>query len=211
MAASVVGTATGLYIVVNQDLSHDAAHGDHHDDHHAQKHEPEAKEASAEEASAEDAGDNQEEENKDNSDDGPKHVAEDGTEDNSSKDVTHSESREKKAEGKKAEKKDRGEVDTGDEKDASPDKSDKVSVLIRTRTLNADYRQANPRKQAKSSNETSGKQEGISNDDTHHTSQISKQEEKSKKGEGVAESAKLKGTVSTDRPGVSTSLPIHIV
>jgi len=47
----------------------------------------------------------------------------------------------------------------------------------------------------------SGKQEGLSNADTHHTSQISKQPEKSKKGEGVAESAKLKGTVSTNRPG----------
>lgn len=46
----------------------------------------------------------------------------------------------------------------------------------------------------------SGKQQGMSNDETHHTSQISKQDEKSKKGEGVAETAKLKGTVSTDRP-----------
>lgn len=53
----------------------------------------------------------------------------------------------------------------------------------------------------KSFNETSGKQQGISNDETHHTSQISKHPEKSKKGEGVAETAKLKGTVSTDRPG----------
>lgn len=46
----------------------------------------------------------------------------------------------------------------------------------------------------------SGKQRGISNDNTEHTSQISKQPEKSKKGEGVAETAKLQGTVSTDRP-----------
>jgi hypothetical protein len=51
------------------------------------------------------------------------------------------------------------------------------------------------------SNETSGKQEGLSNSDTHHSSQISKQDGKSKKGEGVAETAKLKGTVSTERPG----------
>jgi hypothetical protein len=47
----------------------------------------------------------------------------------------------------------------------------------------------------------SGKQEGLSNSDTHHSSEISKQDQKSKKGEGVAETAKLKGTVSTDRPG----------
>jgi len=48
----------------------------------------------------------------------------------------------------------------------------------------------------------SGKQKGISNDDTHHSSQIANDPEKSKKGEGVAETAKLQGTVSTERPGV---------
>jgi hypothetical protein len=61
--------------------------------------------------------------------------------------------------------------------------------------------QPHPRKEAKSFNETSGKQQGLSNDDTHHTYDISHNPEKSKKGEGVAETAKLKGTVSTDRPG----------
>jgi hypothetical protein len=61
--------------------------------------------------------------------------------------------------------------------------------------------QPSPRKEPKSFNEMSGKQQGMSNDETHHSSQISKQPEKSKKGEGVAETAKLKGTVSTDRPG----------
>lgn len=61
--------------------------------------------------------------------------------------------------------------------------------------------QPSPRKEPKSFNEMSGKQQGMSNDETHHTSQISEHDEKSKKGEGVAETAKLKGTVSTDRPG----------
>ena len=41
----------------------------------------------------------------------------------------------------------------------------------------------------------------MSNDNTEHTSHISEHPEKSKKGEGVAETAKLQGTVSTDRPG----------
>lgn len=50
----------------------------------------------------------------------------------------------------------------------------------------------------------SGKQEGMSNDDTKHSSAIHEHPEKSKKGEGVAESAKLKGTVSTDRPGAES-------
>jgi hypothetical protein len=47
----------------------------------------------------------------------------------------------------------------------------------------------------------SGKQEGLSNADTHHSTNISSDPTKSKKGEGVAETAKLKGTVSVNRPG----------
>ena len=77
--------------------------------------------------------------------------------------------------------------ENSEEKDKqSPDESDKPD----------------PRKEeTKSANEMSGKQKGLSNDNTEHTSQISKHPEKSKKGEGVAETAKLQGTVSTDRPG----------
>ncbi|KAF2196725.1 hypothetical protein GQ43DRAFT_444860 [Delitschia confertaspora ATCC 74209] len=56
------------------------------------------------------------------------------------------------------------------------------------------------RKEPKSQNEISGKQEGLDNDDTKHTANIENDPEKSKKGEGVAESAKLKGTVAADRP-----------
>lgn len=52
----------------------------------------------------------------------------------------------------------------------------------------------------------SGKQQGLDNDDYRHTHPPENEDEKSKKGEGVAESAKLKGTVSTDRPPVSTCL-----
>ncbi|ENI05795.1 hypothetical protein COCC4DRAFT_136577 [Bipolaris maydis ATCC 48331] len=63
------------------------------------------------------------------------------------------------------------------------------------------YDKPDPRGKPTSINHMSGKQEGLSNADTHHTSQVSHQPEKSKKGEGVAETAKLKGTVSTDRPG----------
>lgn len=69
------------------------------------------------------------------------------------------------------------------------------------RTIHTNSFQADPRGKPKSTNETSGKQEGLSNADTHHSSEISKQDDKSKKGEGVADTAKLKGTVSVDRPG----------
>jgi hypothetical protein len=46
----------------------------------------------------------------------------------------------------------------------------------------------------------SGKQEGLSNTDTRHSTDISENSEKSKKGEGTAETAKLKGTVDPTRP-----------
>jgi hypothetical protein len=49
----------------------------------------------------------------------------------------------------------------------------------------------------------SGKQAGLSNDDTHHTYKHGEDPNKSKKGEGVVDTAKLKGTVSVDRPAVS--------
>ena len=49
----------------------------------------------------------------------------------------------------------------------------------------------------------SSKQEGISNADTGRSELGKKLLEVSKKGEGAPESAKHKGTVSTDRPQVS--------
>lgn len=41
----------------------------------------------------------------------------------------------------------------------------------------------------------------MSNADTKHSTDVAHDDKKSSKGEGVAETAKLKGTVSTDRPG----------
>jgi hypothetical protein len=64
----------------------------------------------------------------------------------------------------------------------------------------ANRRQAAPQKDAKSQNEMSGKQQGMSNDDTGHSTPVADNPNKSSKGEGVAETAKLKGTVDTQRP-----------
>ncbi|KAF2627363.1 hypothetical protein BU25DRAFT_421794 [Macroventuria anomochaeta] len=181
MAAAVASTVGGLYIILNQDLSHGG-----HDDH-AEKHEEAEEEAPKDESTDQTNVEAPKEEKSDaNAKDSSKDESEktDGQEEGK-----HSESREKAAEGKKAEHKEAkaqaSQEKQDDEAVASPDKSDKPD----------------PRKEPKSFNETSGKQQGMSNDDTHHTSQISKHPEKSKKGEGVAETAKLKGTVSTDRPG----------
>lgn len=54
------------------------------------------------------------------------------------------------------------------------------------------------------------KEEGISNTDTAHSSDISQDPGKSKKGEGTAETAKIKGTVKPDRPTVSPLLPSSV-
>jgi len=48
----------------------------------------------------------------------------------------------------------------------------------------------------------SNKQRGISNTDTRHSTDLSKNPEKSQKGEGTVETAKIKGTVDPSRPQV---------
>lgn len=50
--------------------------------------------------------------------------------------------------------------------------------------------------------EISSKQFGLSTTATKHSTQIDEDPEKSKKGEGVPETAKAQGTVSTNRPQV---------
>ncbi|KAL6706117.1 hypothetical protein ACN47E_006033 [Coniothyrium glycines] len=60
--------------------------------------------------------------------------------------------------------------------------------------------QPDPNGKPKSFNEMSGKQEHWSNSDIGHSLPLDHQTHLSKKGEGVVDSAKLKGTVSTDRP-----------
>lgn len=48
----------------------------------------------------------------------------------------------------------------------------------------------------------SGKQEGLSNTDTKHSYDLDKDSERSKKGEGQAETSKVKGTVDPKRSQV---------
>ena len=48
----------------------------------------------------------------------------------------------------------------------------------------------------------SGKQEGLSNTDTKHSTKLEEDPDKSKKGEGTPETAKSKGTVDPNRPQV---------
>ena len=166
-------------MVVNQDTG--GHHEEHHDEHHEEAHEKheeepkeEAKEQQPEKKAEEKTEDTPEEKPKDTSD---------------------------KADEKKDEKEEPKE-EKKEEETSSPEKTDEVSIHPRPTLALLIPSQPTPRKEAKSQNETSGKQEGVSNTDTKHSTQIDDKEDKSKKGEGVAETAKLKGTVSSDRPQV---------
>ncbi|EAT82608.1 hypothetical protein HBH56_112300 [Parastagonospora nodorum] len=186
MVAAAAGTATGLYLVFTQDLGHGSGHDE---DHHAEAHETHGKNEGQdgdEESGKEESSD----EGEDKSQGGPKDEAKSKTKNPppEERNTEQPEDPSKPGSGKPDKKKSddsSGDAPKNDEDSPSPDKHDK----------------ADPRGKPKSTNHTSGKQEGLSNSDTHHSSQISKQDDKSKKGEGVAETAKLKGTVSTNRPG----------
>ncbi|OAL05498.1 hypothetical protein IQ06DRAFT_239627 [Phaeosphaeriaceae sp. SRC1lsM3a] len=184
MAAGVAGTVGGLYFVLTQDLGHGPGHDE---DHHAEAHETHGKNEGQDDSGDDDSQDD----GKDKSQGGPKDETKSKTKNAPAEErnTEQPENPEKPGSGKPDKKKSddaSGDAPKNDESgEASPDKSDKPD----------------PRGKPKSSNETSGKQEGLSNADTHHSSEISKQDDKSKKGEGVAETAKLKGTVSTERPG----------
>ncbi|KAF2646304.1 hypothetical protein P280DRAFT_486002 [Massarina eburnea CBS 473.64] len=124
-----------------------------------------------------------EESQEESKEDQPEEKAEDKSEDKPEKKSDEkAENKPEKSDDKSEEKKDK--KDESKDNESSPDDSDKPT----------------PRKDSKSQNETSGKQEGLSNTDTKHSTQIDQDDQKSKKGEGSAETAKLKGTVSTDRP-----------
>jgi len=182
MAAGIAGTVGGLYFVVTQDFGHGPGHDE---DHHAETHETHgANEGQGDDDTFQD----------ENNTSGDKHKSQGGpaddTKNKSKKNAGEGDDNNEvggsaKPTGKKSDDASRDAPKDNETGEASPDKSDKP----------------NPRGQPKSSNETSGKQEGLSNADTHHSTAVSKDETKSKKGEGVAETAKLKGTVSTDRPG----------
>ncbi|KAF1847039.1 uncharacterized protein K460DRAFT_352227 [Cucurbitaria berberidis CBS 394.84] len=171
-AGAAAGTAVGLYLVITQDFGH----GESHDDHHAKEHDEE--EAPAEDSNEEEPKEESKDEAKTESKDEKKDEPKDNKKDESKDEKKSQPKKDDGKEGKAAEQK------KDESKAASPDKSDKPD----------------PTKESKSQNEMSGKQEGLSNADTHHSTDVSNQDDKSKKGEGVAETAKLKGTVSTDRP-----------
>ncbi|KAI9718118.1 MAG: hypothetical protein M1812_004376 [Candelaria pacifica] len=78
--------------------------------------------------------------------------------------------------------------------------TDKVKDTDPTGTVKKD--KAAAAKPPTSHNEQSGKQEGLSNTDTKHSTDITNNPDKSTKGEGTPETSKSKGTVDPNRPQV---------
>jgi len=190
IATGVAMTAGGLFFVLNQDLGHGPGHDE---DHHAEAHETHGKNKGQDEPNTDD----------DKTGDGA--TKSDDTADDK-KDIAKDTAKPQQKEGKVDKpdddsKPEAGRLDAGEDvglKGHSPSEGQKATGPGKASPDQSD--KPDPRGKPKSTNEMSGKQEGLSNSDTRHSSPISNQDDKSKKGEGVAESAKLKGTVSTERP-----------
>lgn len=193
--SSVAGTGAALYLVLNQDLSH-GSHGDVNHDEEPEKlaNQPEQVQDDKPAADKPDL-----EPKADNKKAGGAKVQRDDkrSEQDAPSDVSEEDLEKTSISGRKSDiqeglAKQKGEPSVhepaDDKSSAAPDEADK----------------AHSRKPPGDFTETSGKQQGLSNDDAKHSSAIHDEPEKSKKGEGVAETAKLKGTVSTDRPGAES-------
>jgi hypothetical protein len=206
MVSSLVGTSAALYVVLNQDLSH----GSHEEDHH----EPEKLTTQPEENMTDkpDADRPDHEPKRDNSKAGGATVDKEAK--NASKGHTEEDLEGEKNTAKQGDiKEDLAKQKSEDSPHATADDKSSDSPVdndtVRFRSACIPYQQANrsqpdSRKPSGDFTDTSGKQEGMSNADTKHTSDIHNDPQKSKKGEGVAETAKLKGTVSTERPGAES-------
>jgi len=202
-ATSVAVTAPILYYLIQN--APDTSHGhDDHGDAHGKEHEEVHEEEESKDEGSEEKSD-------DNSNDG-----EDKAED---KDSEKSGDEESGDEDKGAEtpdtSDDEGEGETKESSDAKntrksiPDakggskarfESNKGIKQGETANPDASEDEAAASKPAGSQNTQSGKQEGLSNTDTKHSTDITNNPEKSRKGEGSPETAKLKGPVDPKRP-----------
>ncbi|PVH99148.1 hypothetical protein DM02DRAFT_672879 [Periconia macrospinosa] len=185
--SAVAGTALGLYVVMGQDTGHHEEHHDEAHDKHAEESHEEAPEKEEEKP---------EEKADEKSEDQPEEKSEEKAEEKSE------EKAEEKADEKSEEKPEEKTEEKSEPEPESKSEEKKEDKVVASSKSPDETDPPHPAKPPKSTNEMSGKQEGFSNSDTKHTDPIDNQPGKSKKGEGFAESAKVKGTVSTDRPPV---------
>jgi hypothetical protein len=165
-------------------------HDEHHgDEEHEEKEEPAEEEDKPEESS--EGGD----ESKEGGDEAPTEESSD-TDDKPKEDAAA----EAKSEGT-------GEAETPSNKGKTLNKSDTKKSESggqgdKKRIDSDNAKNIGEGVSSKTGDDMSDKQSGLSNTDTAHSTDPNKDETKSSKGEGTAETAKVKGTVQTDRPQV---------
>ncbi|KAF9736455.1 hypothetical protein PMIN06_008605 [Paraphaeosphaeria minitans] len=191
MVSSLAGTSAALYVVLNQDLSH-ASHDDHEEHALPDKLTTQPEEAMNDKP---DSDLPSLDPKRDNAAAGGATVDKEAK--NAPKGHSEEELEGEKNSGRAADVKE----DLAKQKD---EESPHATADDKSSDSPDDQDTPHSRKPSGDSTDTSGKQEGVSNADTKHTSAIHEDEQKSKKGEGVAETAKLKGTVSTERPGAES-------
>lgn len=185
---------------------HGEGHGEEHGEQHEEKEEGSSEEESTEESKDEGKSDDGGEEEKDSADDANK-------EDAPKEDAPKEEDSGSKEDG---EEKESEKSDDKSEKSGNTEVSNKGMTKSATNTVKHEETGTGKKLRLDSSagktigegsssgdeDDMSHKQRGMSNTDTKHSTDPSKDPEKSKKGEGTVETAKIKGTVDPSRPQV---------
>lgn len=199
--AIAVTVPTCWYLLSNApDTSH--GHGDHGDDHgksHGKKEEseepkdePEEESEGKSEESGEDDKDSEKSEDSDSGDEDKAADTPDTSEDEGEADT--------KEDGKT--KKSVPDAKGGSKKRIESDKGEKQGDLGKEGGNGEPKDKPSASKEPLGEGSQSSKQEGLSNTDTKHSTDISSNPDKSKKSEGSPDTAKSKGTVDPKRPQV---------
>ncbi|TLD29407.1 cylicin I [Venturia nashicola] len=228
LISGIAITIGGTYVALQP---RDPVHHDEHGEGHSEEHEEEEEESSEEESKDEDKSNDGGEKGKDSAEDANKEDApkddvskddvskDDVSKDDVSKDDVSKDdaSKEEDAETKEdGEEKDSQGSEDKPEKSASPEVSNKGKTKSASNSVTHEETGTGKKLRLDSSagktigegsssgdeDEMSHKQRGMSNTDTKHSTDPSKDPEMSKKGEGTAETAKIKGTVDPSRPQV---------
>jgi hypothetical protein len=176
--AAVVMTVGGTWAALQP---RSAPHGDHgHDDHHSEKHDEEEK--------SEESSEGGDEPKEDGGEEAPvEEASPEPEEKEDAKSDGKGEADTPTGKGKTVNKEDTTKSESsgqGDKKRIDSDNAKKIGEGVSSET----------------GDDMSEKQKGLSNTDTQHSTDPNTDDTKSSKGEGTADTAKVKGTVQTDRP-----------
>lgn len=185
---AVAFTVPGVWYMLQPGEAH---HADHHEAHEEKHEEPKQEEAPKEEPKEEPKAEAKEESKEE-----PKEESKE-----ESKDDSKDESKDKPKEDSKDESKEEPKKDESP-KEESKEEAPKEDSKSDTDAKGSAKDKPAASKEALSQNQTSGKQQGLSNTDTKHSTDVDNDPSKSKKSEGSVDTAKSKGTISPNRPAV---------